>query len=46
MRNAFWLSVCFALVIFFAIRLPLFSKIPAGLNRDDATLGYNAYSIL
>ena len=46
MRNTFWLSVCFALVVFFAIRLPLFSKIPAGLNRDEAALGYNAYSIL
>ena len=46
MRNTFWFSVCFALVVFFVIRLPLFSKIPAGLNRDEAALGYNAYSIL
>lgn len=45
MRKTFWLSVCFALVVFFAIRIPLFSKIPAGLNRDEAALGYNAYSI-
>ncbi|MEK7458139.1 MAG: hypothetical protein AAB612_01480, partial [Patescibacteria group bacterium] len=46
MRNTFWLFVCLALVVFFAIRLPMFSKIPAGLNRDEVALGYNAYTIL
>lgn len=35
---------CIAVAL--AIRLPYFSQIPEGLNRDEAALGYNAYSLL
>lgn len=42
-----WLkAVVFCLVVAACIRLPFFSQIPAGLNRDEAALGYNAYSLL
>ena len=46
-----WLSdfrVQFAICILIAllIRLPKWGEIPSGLNRDEAALGYNAYSLL
>lgn len=46
MGKHFWISFLFALIVFLLIRLPLFAQIPAALNRDEAALGYNAYSIL
>ncbi len=42
-----WFGVTFfALFIAALIRLPFFGQLPNGLNRDEAGLGYNAYSIL
>lgn len=41
-----WTYAITALVVFFVLRLPFFSQVPIGLNRDEAALGYNAYSIL
>jgi|GEM_PF-838140 len=42
-----WLfGLIFCLVIAAIMRLPLFTHVPGGLNRDEAALGYNAYSIL
>lgn len=42
-----WLVlVTLALVITLFVRLPYFGTLPAGLNRDEAALGYNAYSLL
>ncbi|HAV15398.1 MAG TPA: hypothetical protein DCX25_03645 [Candidatus Pacebacteria bacterium] len=35
-----------AFILSCIVRLPFFSQIPAGLNRDEAALGYNAFSIL
>ncbi len=35
-----------ALILALLIRLPFYSQIPRGLNRDEAALGYNAYSLL
>lgn len=36
--------VIFLIALF--IRLPFFGQVPSGLNRDEAALGYNAYSLL
>src|SRR5579859_1092348 len=43
-----WWLVGFAIAFAVAavMRLPLFAHVPGGLNRDEAALGYNAYSIL
>lgn len=41
-----WWSWLVVIVIALMIRLPMFGQVPAGLNRDEAALGYNAYSIL
>src|SRR5258708_2371218 len=43
-----WWAYCLIGALFVAalIRLPYFSQIPRGLNRDEAALGYNAYSLL
>ncbi len=38
-----WLA---ATVVALFIRLPFFGQVPRGLNRDEAALGYNAYSLL
>lgn len=35
-------SICLALLLY----LPKYGLVPAGLNRDEAALGYNAYSLL
>lgn len=40
------LQVLACLLIALCIRLPSWGSIPAGLNRDEAALGYNAYSLL
>lgn len=41
-----WLGLGVALMLAASLRLPFFSQIPAGLNRDEAALGYNAFSLL
>lgn len=49
-KNNFWFCwlLCLLTAFLFAslLWLPQFGKLPAGLNRDEAALGYNAYSIL
>lgn len=46
----FWIIWFFATVIAICLSLlfslPKYGKLPAGLNRDEAALGYNAYSLL
>ncbi len=47
--SLFWwwiVGLILALAIAAAMRLPFFGSIPNGLNRDEAALGYNAYSLL
>ncbi len=39
------LAAC-ALLVTLAMRLPSFGHLPSGLNRDEAALGYSAYSLL
>lgn len=41
-----WIAVFVALCAAMLMRLPFFGSNPGGLNRDEAALGYNAYSIL
>lgn len=47
MRWKIW-SIGTAIIICLSLlmSLPKFSQVPAGLNRDEAALGYNAYSLL
>lgn len=47
MRWKIW-SIGAAIIICLSLlmSLPKFGQIPAGLNRDEAALGYNAYSLL
>lgn len=40
-----WLGLLAALFISALIRVPRFGQVPVGLNRDEAGLGYNAYSL-
>lgn len=44
----FWWGLSFGLGLLLAvlIRLPYYSQIPNGLNRDEAALGYNAFSLI
>ncbi len=44
--KTWWTIASVALFIYFALRLPFFAQVPTGLNRDEAALGYNAFSIL
>lgn len=45
-----WLNknwpILVALLIALLIRLPFFGQVPAGLNRDEAALGYTAWSLI
>ncbi len=43
MKNKFLLAV---LVLAFVLRVPFLDKFPAGLNADEAAIGYNAYSLI
>ncbi|MBI5151227.1 MAG: hypothetical protein HZA34_01505 [Candidatus Pacebacteria bacterium] len=43
--RALWIGTLGIFFLALLVRLPLFGSIPAGLNRDEAALGYNAYSI-
>lgn len=45
MRKIKWLIIGILLAAL-AVRLPYFGQIPLGVNRDEAALGYNAWSIL
>lgn len=40
-----WLLILILLLAFF-LRVPFLDKYPAGLNADEAAIGYNAYSLL
>jgi hypothetical protein len=42
----FYVGLALAILIALAIRLPYFGQVPRGLNRDEAALGYNAFSLL
>jgi 4-amino-4-deoxy-L-arabinose transferase-like glycosyltransferase len=45
-KNKLWFMGCgLALLVGLLVRLPDFGAIPGGLNRDEAALGYNAYSL-
>lgn len=42
-----WLfGLIFILIASLCLTLPFFGRVPQGLNRDEAALGYNAYSLL
>lgn len=42
-----WLfGTIFILFLSLLLHLPFFGQLPSGLNRDEAALGYNAYSLL
>src|SRR3989304_7288957 len=41
-----YLFLIFILVLAASLRLGAISRFPAGLNADEAALGYNAYSLL
>lgn len=41
-----YVGVIFAIACALLIRVPFFGHLPNGLNRDEAALGYNAYSLL
>src|SRR5258708_30002126 len=47
MRPWMWwtASIVLAILIALLVRLPFFGQVPTGLNRDEAALGYNAYSL-
>ncbi len=45
-KNKYILTVCLLLVIGFSVRLIGISNLPSGLNQDEASIGYEAYSIL
>ena len=49
-KNHFWLlwltGAIFSISVALLMWLPKFGQLPMGLNRDEAALGYNAYSIL
>jgi len=42
----FYLFIIFFLVIGFSVRIIAISTLPLGLNQDEASIGYDAYSIL
>lgn len=42
----FHLSVALIFILALVLRLPSFGSLPRGLNRDEAALGYNAFSLL
>jgi len=44
--SMWFLSASVAIVIALLLWLPQFGTLPSGLNRDEAALGYNAYSLL
>lgn len=44
-RNSIIRWTLLAVVIALLIRLPFFGQIPVGLNRDEAALGYNAFTL-
>lgn len=44
--RSLWIGILGIFLLALMVRVPLFGLIPAGLNRDEAALGYNAYSIL
>lgn len=43
MKNKLLLAI---LLLAFALRVPFLDKFPAGLNADEAAIGYNAYSLI
>jgi 4-amino-4-deoxy-L-arabinose transferase-like glycosyltransferase len=43
MKNKLILAI---LVLAFILRVPFLDKFPAGLNADEAAIGYNAYSLI
>src|SRR3990167_3992970 len=43
MKNKFLLAI---LILAFVLRVPFLDKFPAGLNADEAAIGYNAYSLI
>ncbi len=45
-RRKWLLGAFFILLLSLLLHLPFFAKLPSGLNRDEAALGYNAYSLL
>lgn len=45
--TSIWLlGAFFSVLLALLLWLPAFAQLPAGLNRDEAALGYNAYSLL
>lgn len=45
--NKIWLAATiFCLSVALLMHLPFFGQLPKGLNRDEAALGYTAYSLL
>jgi 4-amino-4-deoxy-L-arabinose transferase-like glycosyltransferase len=42
----YWLVLLFAFLVGVLLRLWRFTEIPSGLNRDEVSVAYNAYSIL
>lgn len=46
MKNFKLLAIAGIFALALLLRLPSFGSLPVGLNRDEAALGYNAYSIL
>lgn len=45
-KNKYYIVVCFILILGFLVRLVDINKLPAGLNQDEASAGYDAYSVL
>ncbi|MEI7504533.1 MAG: glycosyltransferase family 39 protein, partial [Paludibacter sp.] len=45
-KNSHYIVVCCLLFIGFFVRTIGFSSFPSGLNQDEASIGYEAYSIL
>ncbi|MBI2326131.1 glycosyltransferase family 39 protein [Candidatus Collierbacteria bacterium] len=43
MKNRLILAI---LILAFLLRVPFLDKFPAGLNADEAAIGYNAYSLI
>ncbi len=41
-----YLPIIFILILALTLRIPQLDKYPAGLNADEAAIGYNAYSLL
>lgn len=46
MSKGWWLLLIFIIVLSGVLRLYKLSDIPVGLYADEASIGYNAYSIL